>query len=118
MLSTALPTILASLACLVSILAAVFAYKAVGIAARGSASSVSVQKLTQIETDLTDTHDMIDGLQTALRKMRARKGMQETRARRADAIPDPQTDPTGYKTAMRARLAAQGRLNGKFHTGS
>jgi hypothetical protein len=122
MLSTGLCTVSAGIALLLAVFAVFLSWKAVRIAVAGSAASVAVQKLTRIEADLTDTHELIDGLRESLHKMRSRAGMQRLRDERQverDALPpDSLTDPAGYKRAIRAKLVTQGKLNGKFHSGS
>ena len=118
LLSTGLLTGLCTVALLVSILAAYFASRALKFAAQGSARSVSIQKLTALEADLTETHQLIETLRDSLHKMRSRDGMKRLRKERADAIPDPVADPAGYKQHVRAQLAGAGKLNGRFHLGA
>jgi len=115
MLSTGLSTALTIASLILSALAVYLSWAACRIAASGSASSVSVQKLTKLEGELTETHDLIEGLRESLHKMRSRSGMQRLRAERDNAMPDARTDPDGYKRAQRARILATGRLNAKFH---
>jgi hypothetical protein len=117
LLSTGLATGLSTIACLVSILAAYFAFQALKSAARGSARSVSIQKLTALEADLTETHQLIETLRDSLHKMRSREGMKRLRKERADAIPDAQSDPGAYKRHLRAQLTTAGKLNGRYHLG-
>jgi len=122
MLSTGLSTGLSVAAVLGSVFAVYLSWTAVRIAARGCAAAVSVQKLTKIEAELTETHELIEGLRESLHKMRSRAGMQRLRAERQaaedDALPDSKVDPAGYKRAIRARLVSAGKFNGKFHQGS
>jgi len=119
MLSTGLSTVLSVGALIAAAFAVYLSCVAMRFAARGSASSVSVQKLTKIEAELTETHELIDGLREALHKMRSRAGMKRLRdereAEQAALPPDAGRDPDGYKRAIRAKLASEGRLNGKFH---
>jgi len=117
MLSTGLSTVLIIASLILSALAVYLSWAACRIAASGSASSVSVQKLTKLEGELTETHDLIEGLRESLHKMRSRAGMQRLRAERENEMPDPVRDPAGFKRAQRAKMAAEGKLNARYHTG-
>lgn len=116
-LLTGLCTVLSTIAVMVSILAVYFSSKALKVAAKGSAKSVSIQKLAMIEADLSETHQLIETLRDSLHKMRSRDGMKRLRAERA-AVPDATTNPEAYKQHLRAQLTQAGRLNGKFHLGA
>lgn len=64
-------------------------------------------KLTSIETELTEHADSLEALHASLKKLRARVGMRENRAAKTaqdSDIPDPTTDPAGYKRVMRLKL--------------
>jgi hypothetical protein len=71
--------------------------------------SLSLKKMAEVETSLTELTDSYDALLTSHKKLRSRIGMREHRAPEADregAIPDSQRDPSGYKRAMRLKLGA------------
>lgn len=82
-----------------SIIAAIFACAAAWFAARNSAASVSVQKLTWLQAELLDTRDMIEGLQHSLGKLRRRRYMRDRR----EEEPEP-TDREAIKAKLRAKV--------------
>ena len=71
--------------------------------------SISLKKMAEVESSLTELMDSYDSLLTSHKKLRARIGMREHRAPDRDRegqIPDSQQDPAGYKRAMRLKLGA------------
>lgn len=120
MLSTDLSTILASFAVLVSGLAWLYAYKCWDFCKDTeefvklqNKRSLSLSKLAEIETAITELSDSYDALLTSHKKLRSRIGMRANRAAngRSDAqIPDPREDPAGYKRHMRMKLQQHGKL--------
>ena len=71
--------------------------------------SLSLSKLAEIETQLTELTDSYDALLTSHKKLRSRIGMRANRAANGSTdgqIPDAQTDPAGFKRAMRLKLGA------------
>jgi hypothetical protein len=74
--------------------------------------SKTLKTLAEHETVLTELTDSYDALLTSHKRLRSRYGMRRLRDEsKADALPDPQTDPAGYKAAMRKRLANGGTLD-------
>lgn len=74
--------------------------------------SVSLSKLAEIEASLSELLDAYDALLASHKKLRARIGMRHNRAAQRESesdIPDPKTDPAGYKRVMRLKLG-QGSL--------
>ena len=69
--------------------------------------SLTLSKLAEIETELTELKDAYDSLLTSHKKLRSRIGMRENRAAKGSSesqIPDSTTDPAGFKRAMRLKL--------------
>jgi len=93
---------LASLIC--SVVAVLLSLRAAWYAARYSAASVSVQQLARIETELTDTRDLIESLRKSLHKMRSRRRMQELR----EDDDAPPADREGLKRQLRAKVGLTG----------
>ena len=125
MLSTALLEILAITAVAVSVLAAIaaiFAARNSQVAcdyARAihewmddnSKRSIGLKKIAELQLEVTDHADLIRQLYDGLKKLRSRAGMRELRERRKlddNDLPDPKTDPEGWKKAMRLRLHNKG----------
>lgn len=119
-LSTTLSTIAMILTALLSIVAALYA-RAAWLFCKDTEAYIKswrkepgpgIKKLTSIETELTEHADSLAALHKSLKKLRARVGMRENRARGRTSegeIPDSATDPAGYKRAMRLKLG-QGSL--------
>jgi hypothetical protein len=86
-----------------SILAAFFAWAAWRSAVRDCVSSVSVQKLAWIESELLDTRDLIAGLDHSIRKLRSRMYVRKRRdeAEEAESLP---ADRDAVKRALRAKV--------------
>jgi len=77
------------------------------------ARNIQLNKLTDIQTEITEHADSIESLHTSLKKLRSRVGMRALRDRNAkkdDDIPDHLRDPEGYKREMRKKLRANGTL--------
>lgn len=118
MLSTGLALAVAGIALICALFAVLVAVGAKNISESAhlrldhqpSPADVSVKQLTEIETTLTEHDDSLRALHASLKKLRSRAGMREYRAREngADAVPDPTTDPAGYKRAMRLKLKSEG----------
>lgn len=69
--------------------------------------SLSLSKLAEIETQITELTDSYDALLTSHKKLRSRIGMRANRAGNGKSdVPDPREDPAGYKRAMRLKLGA------------
>lgn len=69
--------------------------------------SVSLAKMAHVEASLSELTDAYDALLSSHKKLRSRIGMRAVRAGNEAAkaaLPDPQTDPAGYKKAMRLKL--------------
>lgn len=68
-----------------------------------------LREIGELQAELTDLRDLYGMLNSTMKKLRSRIGMRELRARQADdAVPDPATDPAGYKRAMRTKLGLTG----------
>jgi len=89
------------------------AYWAVRYVQSENEASLSLKKLTEIETELTEHADSIHSLHTSLHKLRSRIGMREhaeKKRQNGGDVPDSRTDPAGYKQAMRLKLKQEGVL--------
>lgn len=112
MLSTELFTILALFAgCIVVALLSIRQYNvearcrnAIHRMETRNARSVTLAKMAHVEASLTELTDAYDALLTSHKKLRSRIGMRHVRENRENAVPDSQTDPAGYKKAMRLKL--------------
>lgn len=117
MLSTQLPTILGVIGALSCLVIAVWAWRiaayARDVAVRSvdfiqsqNKRAVSLKKLAEIEGELTDLRDAYDSMLTSHKKLRARIGMRENRAKKAngvesEAAPDTEAGRAAYKTRLR-----------------
>jgi hypothetical protein len=107
-LSTALSTVPGLL---LGLWAVILARRAVAWAKFHNSRNLSLKRLTEIETEMTELSDSVASLHGSLKKLRSRAGMRELRAGQTNgqgAIPDAATDPTGYKRAMRLKLKSEG----------
>ncbi len=80
--------------------------------AKGNKRSVSLKKLTALEIEMTEVTDSLEAVQISLKKLRARIGMRKNREQKSlngDGMPDPKTDPDGWKRAMRLKLHQEKR---------
>lgn len=71
--------------------------------------SLSLKKMADVETTLSELTDAYDSLLQSHKKLRSRIGMRNLNARRSDdasEVPDATTDPAGFKRAMRLKLGA------------
>ena len=120
-LSTELPTILGCVAILFSALAWLYALKAWELCNRMAKyldkirpdKPPGAKRLTEIECELTELTDSLVAIHASMKKLRARVGMRENRAKKndeQDGVPDPVADPGGYKRAMRLKLRSTGQL--------
>jgi len=69
--------------------------------------SKTLKQLTEHEAELTDHADSIAQLNKTMKSLRSRIGMRQLRDARKENgsdIPDPKTDPAGWKAYMRAKL--------------
>lgn len=120
MLPTELSTILASFAVLIGAVSWLYAYRCWDFCRDTeefiklqNKRSLSLAKLAEIETTLTELQDAYDALMTSHKKLRSRIGMRANRAAKGNSdgqIPDPAIDPAGYKRAMRLELRSKGQL--------
>jgi len=77
----------------------------------GNAESLSLKRVTDLEASLTELTDSYEAVRVSLRKLRARITMRENRETPANGeLPDPRSDPDGYKRAMRLKLRESGAL--------
>jgi hypothetical protein len=73
--------------------------------------ALSLRKMAEVETTLTELSDAYDALLASHKKLRSRISMRQRRAKdETDDMPDPKTDPAGWKRAMRLKLRNQGVL--------
>ena len=115
-LSTELSTMLAAAAVLFSGIAWLYAVKCLSFCKDTeefiklqNKRSLTLSKLAEIETQLTELTDSYAALLTSHKKLRARIGMRAGRASAGNSegqIPDSRTDPAGFKRAMRLKLGA------------
>ena len=125
MLSTSWLGILAITAVTVSVLAAIAAILAARNAevacdyAHGihkwvqdnNKRSMALKQLAELQLEVTDHDDLIRQMYAGLKKLRSRTGMRELREKRKlddSDLPDPKTDPEGWKKAMRLRIHNKG----------
>lgn len=123
MLSTDLSTIalaLAGVAFVMSVISAIAAARALSFAQdavtwvqTNNADSISLRQMAEVQTQLTELLDAHQTLYDSHKKLRSRIGMREMREKRRSEsgdgkvpgdVPDPQTDPEGWKRAMRIKL--------------
>lgn len=74
-----------------------------------NAEALSLRRLAEIDAALTELTDAHHALYNSNKKLRARITMRENRAKPngdASDLPDPKTDPDGWKRAMRVKLHA------------
>ena len=72
-----------------------------------STNSKTTAMIAKMNLDLTNQDDILHQLADGLKKLRSRTGMRELRDKRSvngGDIPDPQTDPDGWKRYMRKEL--------------
>lgn len=119
MLSTELSTILAGISGIFATAAAIFSAISWRIARKSrqdagalagwvhenSKSSVTLKRLTELETELTELTDSYDALMKSHRKLRSRIGMRENRARGASQDDEEPIQSTTDKRQL--RLAAK-----------
>lgn len=117
-LSPELSTILAAFAVLIAAISWLYAFKCWAFC-RDTEEFVKLQnkrsltlgKIAEIETQLTELTDAYGALLDSHKKLRSRIGMRANRAAKdaeSGGIPDPKVDPAGYKRVMRLKL---GNLN-------
>lgn len=95
---------LAFVLALMSLRAATLAYRQASIR---SVKVKSLKRLSSIESELTEIVDSVSTLHDSMKKLRSRIGMRNLRSKPNGAdtdLPDPRTDPDGWKRAMRLRL--------------
>ena len=71
--------------------------------------SAALRQLAAIQTELTELADSIASYGASLKKLRARVGMREARAAKANGS-QPPADPAAYKAHLREQLRKEGRL--------
>lgn len=108
------PTYLAAAALLIACFAAVYAasarryaHKCYYFVSKSNERSVTIKKLTSIETELTEHADSIENLLKSLHKLRSRIHARTVNEKKtnSDGCPDPELDPQGWKRWQNARLA-------------
>ena len=74
--------------------------------------TAALRELAALQSEMTELADAIASYGASLKKLRARVGMREARAAKANGstAPDQLTDPEAYKRHLRAELQRQGRL--------
>ena len=75
--------------------------------------SLTLKRMAEVESTLTELTDSYDALLTSHKKLRSRIGMRATRDQKASNgldAPDPATDQAGYKRVMRLKLRKEGKL--------
>ena len=80
--------------------------------ARNSKRSLSLRKLAEVESTLTELSDAYDALLESHKKLRSRISMRQLREKRKNGtdVPDATTDPDGWKREMRLKLRQSGVL--------
>ncbi len=129
MFSTDLSTISLAVAVLAALFLCVFAliraaraekyaFDAVSHMEQNNAKSLSLRRMAEVEATLTDLLDSYDSLLRSHKRLRARIGMREVRAKRKnaengvdlDAKPVSDAEKAEYKANLRSQLRAEGRL--------
>lgn len=126
MLSTTYPQIGLFLTCFVAIFLSIRAYLLISRAYSNietcikwvrdeNEASVSLRRMAEVESTLTDLLDSYQNLLDSHKKLRSRIGMRELREKRANEEPDQvslldEASQQAYKSKLRAQLRASGRL--------
>lgn len=87
-----------------------YARQAVDYVTSQSAADVSLAKLAEIETSITELTDSYSALLTSHKKLRSRIGMREVRERRANGQDELDLAVTTDKRELRNELRARGLL--------
>lgn len=66
--------------------------------------SLSLARMAEVETSLTELTDAYDSLLRSHKKLRSRIGMRDVREAKKNEVPDPRDDPAGFKREMRLKL--------------
>lgn len=111
------PTYIAGASLLIALGALVYAVSAHHYAgkcyyfvSKSNERSLTLKKLTDIETELTEHADSIESLLKSLHKLRSRIHARTVNEKKAtDGAPDPNTDPQDWKRYMNAKLSQQGK---------
>ncbi len=87
---------------------------AVNIVQNQNKNSVSLRRMAEVESTLTDVTDSYHALLKSHKTLRARISMRHSRDKPAngidDTVPDSIKDPAGYKRAMRIQLRSKGLI--------
>ena len=67
--------------------------------------SLTLKKLTGIETELTEHADSIESILKSMHKLRSRIHARTLNEKKTDGAPDPKTDPLDWKRYMNAQFA-------------
>lgn len=104
---------LSALALIVAIRAAYIARMTQRWVEVSNKKSVGLKQLTQLRAELAEHEDSINALAKSLTKLRNRKNMRDLRKGVANGtdVPDPATDPDGWKRHMRLQLHLKGKTD-------
>lgn len=86
--------------------------KITNFVAKTNKRSVSLRRIAELEATLTELSDAYAALLDSHKKLRSRISMRQLREKRGNGsdIPDPASDPAGWKRAMRLQLRREGVL--------
>ena len=86
--------------------AAIHAQECASWMEKNNKAAVSLKKIAELEIAVTEQTDAIAAYGESLKKLRSRVGMRKVREERSNGsdMPDPATDPDGWKRAMRLKL--------------
>jgi len=94
---------------------ALYAREAVEFVQLQNKRSVSLRRLAEVETTLTELLDAYESLLQSHKKLRSRIGMRNLRDKRgngvdSESVPADESAKAAYKSKLRAKLQSEGRL--------
>jgi len=106
-------SVLAVLAVVIALRAAYVAKETQRWVEVSNKKSVGLKQLTQLSAEMAEHADSIAALSKSMRTLRSRKSMRDLRAGKSNGsdVPDPATDPEGWKRHMRLQLHLKGKPN-------
>lgn len=114
---TTLSTALAAFALLISLSALVFALRAAHYARssnewveKANKRSRTLHELAELQAEMTTQADSIAAIRKSMHTLRSRIAARERNEKpsNGDGVPDPATDPVGWKRHMNAQLTSKG----------
>lgn len=107
-----LSTVTAVTALIFSFVSLLYAYAAVQELKKRNAKNIALKEIAILSGEVTDLKDAYSSLLEQHKRLRSRIGMREKRSKsksNGSDMPDPQTDPAGWKRYMRLQIHNQKR---------